>query len=317
MMAETDRIILGCGNFGGIGSAPQFFGQGEGREQASLLMDAAWERGIRHFDTADAYGGGRSETWIGEWMREHGRRPRLTTKVFHSVTGDAADRGLAPERVRRQLAGSLERLGVDAVDLYLTHEPDPDVPLERTLDALRRLQDEGLVRAFGLSNVDAAELERALAVAPVACVQDELSLLARAAEDVAAVCAENGVEFQAFSPLAGGWLTGKYRRDDGVPADSRMALRPGPYAAFRSERVFAGLDRLRSAAAARGIDIATLAFAWLFGDERVTAVVVGPRRPEQLEPACTGVTMPLSPPERDALAALFDEAYEPPVASTT
>src|SRR5687768_9085625 len=108
-------------------------------------MDDAWERGIRHFDTADAYGGGRSETWVGEWMRERGTRPRLTTKVFHSVVGKPGDRGLAPERIRRQIHGSLERLGVDGVELYLTHEPDPDVPIERTLEELQRLRDEGLV----------------------------------------------------------------------------------------------------------------------------------------------------------------------------
>ena len=82
------KLILGCGNFGGIGSAPQFFGQGESEEEAYRLMDAAWERGIRSFDTADAYGGGRSETWIGRWLERTGNEPVLTTKVFHSVEGD-------------------------------------------------------------------------------------------------------------------------------------------------------------------------------------------------------------------------------------
>ena len=300
------RIALGCGNFGGIGSAPELFGQGESRDEAFALMDAAWSLGIRHFDTADAYGGGRSETWIGEWMRERGRRPALTTKVYHSVVGDPTDRGLAPERVRRQLHASLERLGVDAVDLYLTHEPDPDVPVERTLAEFERLHDEGLVRAFGLSNVSAAELTRALAVAPVACVQNELSLLVRAAErHVLPVCAERGVPFQAFSPLAGGWLTGKYTRDDVAPAGSRMAVRPGPYAAFRDERVFAGLDRLRDVAGRRGCDTATVAHAWVLSDPRVAGVVVGPRRAEHLDAASAALDLPLTPDERDELAALF------------
>ena len=101
---SVSRIILGCGNFGGIGSAPQFFGQGESREEAFALMDAAVDDGITVFDTADAYGGGRSERWIGEWLAERGRgEVRVTTKVFHSVEGDAADHGLAPDRIRRQV----------------------------------------------------------------------------------------------------------------------------------------------------------------------------------------------------------------------
>src|SRR5919109_5256552 len=133
---EVTRIALGCGNFGGVGSAPELFGQGESREEAFALMDAAWKLGIRTFDTAASYGGGRSEHWLGEWMAARRRRPVVTTKVFHSVTGDPDDHGLAPARIRRELAGSLERLGLERVDLYLIHEPDPETPLELTLAAL-------------------------------------------------------------------------------------------------------------------------------------------------------------------------------------
>src|SRR5690348_18504646 len=97
---RVSRIILGCGNFGGIGSAPAFFGQGETREQAFELMDAAWEMGLDWFDTADAYGGGRSEAWIGDWIASRGHRPRITTKTFNPMD-EGHDSGLAPERVRR------------------------------------------------------------------------------------------------------------------------------------------------------------------------------------------------------------------------
>src|SRR5947208_10199384 len=108
------RVALGCGNFGGVGSAPAFFGQGMNDDEAFALMDAAWELGITTFDTADAYGGGRSESWIGEWLRETGHRPVLMTKTSNPMeTG--ADQGLAPGRIERQIASSLERLGVDAV----------------------------------------------------------------------------------------------------------------------------------------------------------------------------------------------------------
>src|ERR1700748_1673739 len=112
--ARLPRIALGCGNFGGVGSAPAFFGQGLSHSEALELMDAAWELGIRHFDTADAYGGGRSEEAIGAWIRSRRPRPTLTTKVFNPMTA-GGDHGLSPDRVRRQFAASLERLGVDRV----------------------------------------------------------------------------------------------------------------------------------------------------------------------------------------------------------
>src|SRR5712691_6856556 len=161
---ELSRIVLGCGNFGGIGSAPEFFGGGESRQEAFAIMDAARELGIGVFDTADAYGGGRSERWIGDWLERNGRDGLLlSTKVFHPVEGDPADRGLAGERIRRQLESSLERLRVDRVDMYLTHEPDPDTPLEETLGALDELVRAGKMRAIGASNVDGALLEEALA----------------------------------------------------------------------------------------------------------------------------------------------------------
>src|SRR4029453_10318174 len=124
---EVSRIILGCGNFGGIGSAPAFFGAGESEAEAHALMDAAWEAGVTTFDTADAYGGGRSESFIGSWLRSKGPEVRerivLATKTFNPMA-EGDDSGLSAERIRRQLQGSLERLGVDGVPLYLAHATD-------------------------------------------------------------------------------------------------------------------------------------------------------------------------------------------------
>src|SRR5215469_16369366 len=128
------RVALGCGNFGGIGSAPEFFGQGLSQDQALELMDAAWQAGLTHFDTADAYGGGRSEQAIGRWIASRGVRPRLTTKTFNPMQA-GADYGLQPDRIARQLRSSLDRLGVDQVDLYLAHDYDPAVPLAESLSA--------------------------------------------------------------------------------------------------------------------------------------------------------------------------------------
>jgi aryl-alcohol dehydrogenase-like predicted oxidoreductase len=301
---RVTRLILGCGNFGGVGSAPAFFGRGETREQAFALLDAAWEAGIRAFDTADAYGGGRSETWIGEWLRTKGAAARdelvLSTKTFNPME-EGADRGLAPARVRRQLESSLRRLGVERVDLYLAHDWDPDVPVAETAGVLDELVAAGKVGAYGLSNVDGAQLREALAAGRFGWVQNSYSLLDRTAErEVLPLCADHGLGFTPFSPLAGGWLTGKYRRGEPPPSGSRMTQRPEPYEHLRSDAVFDGLERLAELG-----DPSALAFAWLLAEPRVTAVVVGPRRREHLEPALAALASPLSPGERAELAALF------------
>jgi len=294
-------VILGCGNFGGVGSAPDLFGQGETMEQAFELMDAAWEAGLTWFDTADAYGGGRSETYIGEWIRS--RRPnglRITTKTFNPMD-EGEDHGLAPARVRRQIDSSLRRLGVERVDLYLAHAWDPEVPLGEVIGVFEELVASGKIGAYGLSNVDGGQLRNALAVSDLAVVQNSYSLLDREVErEVLPLCAEMHVSFQAHSPLSGGWLTGKYRRDEAHPEGSRMTMRPGPYEHLRDDRVYDALEELER----RG-DPATLALAWLLGHERVS-VVVGPRRPAQLQPALAALAAPLSPAERDELSALFD-----------
>jgi aryl-alcohol dehydrogenase-like predicted oxidoreductase len=309
----VSRIALGCGNFGGIGSSPAFFGQGESREEAFALLDAARAMGITLLDTADAYGGGRSERWIGDWLRERGRDGAVvSTKVFHSVEGDPADRGLAPERISRQVAGSLARLGLQQIDLYLIHESDPETPLADTLAALDELVRAGTVRAIGASNVGAELLEEALALSAergltrFEWVQNSYSLLERAAQgDVLRLCAEHGLGFTPFSPLAGGWLTGKYRRGQRAEAGSRMATRPEPYGHLLDDAVFDGLEALSAIAGERGTDAATLALAWLLGDERVTSVIVGPRRTEHLEPAARALELKLTAGECGALEALF------------
>src|SRR5436309_2876125 len=278
------RIALGCGNFGGIGSAPDFFGQGLTEDEAFALMDAAFQAGIDWFDTADAYGGGRSERAIGRWMAARGVRPRLTTKTFNPMEA-GADHGLKPDRVARQLRSSLDRLGVGPVELYLAHEYDPDVPLAETLGAFGTAQADGLIGAYGVSNFDAPRLAAALAAGTPRAVQNSYSLLARQDEpDLLPLCAERGVAYLAFGPLAGGWLTGKYRRGAAFPAGSRMTQRPGPYAPFTTDATFDRLERFSLMADDTGRSMAGLALAWLLADDRVSQVVVGPGRPEHLAP---------------------------------
>jgi aryl-alcohol dehydrogenase-like predicted oxidoreductase len=296
------RVALGCGNFGGVGSAPELFGQGLDLEEAFALMDAAWEAGIDHFDTADAYGGGRSELAIGAWMRNRGVRATITTKTFNPMDA-GEDHGLAPDRIARQLRSSLERLGVDSVELYLAHEFDPSVPIAETIGAFEELQADGRIGAYGVSNFDASQLEAALAVGSPQAIQNEHSLLARRDEaDVLPLCERERVAYLAFSPLAGGWLTGKYRRGESFPAGSRMTQRPDPYAPFVNDETFSRLERLSELAAADGRSMSGLALAWLLADERVTQIVVGPGRPEHLAPVFEALERPLSAAQREEIA---------------
>jgi 1-deoxyxylulose-5-phosphate synthase len=308
----VSRIVLGCGNFGGIGSAPELFGQGESREEAFALMDAAWAAGVSIFDTAASYGGGRSETWIGDWRSERGAPVVLSTKVYWSVSGDPSDRGLSAERIRRELDSSLARLRADKVDMYLAHEPDEATPIAETLGAFDEAVRAGKVGAIGASNLDGAGLEEALetsdrlGLARFGWVQHEYSLLRRAAEeDVLPICQREGLGFTPFSALAGGWLTGKYRRGEAYPSGSRMTLRPDPYDDLVNDATFAGLEAFAAEASARGVEPATLAIAWVLGHPQVTAVVVGPRRVEQLESAVAATELGLTPRERADLAELF------------
>lgn len=297
---SVPRIALGCGNFGGIGSAPEFFGQGLTEDQAFELMDAAWEAGITHFDTADAYGGGRSEMAIGRWIRSRGVRPQLTTKTYNPMRA-GADLGLRPERIARQLRTSLERLGVDHVELYLAHEFDPQVPLQESFAAFEQAQTQGVIGVYGVSNFGARQLEAALAAGEPQAIQNSYSLLAREDEHgVLGLCAGQQVAYLAFGPLAGGWLTGKYRPGEPFPAGSRMTQRPEPYQEFVTARTYDALARLQSMAADRGISMAGLALAWLLADERVTQIVIGPGRPEHLAPVGEALRHPLTAQERAA-----------------
>ena len=297
---EVSRIGLGCGNFGGVGSAPAFFGQGIEHDEAFAIMERAWEAGITWFDTGDAYGGGTSERWIGEWIRERGVRPKLTTKVFHSTTGTPGDTGLAPDRIRRQIRASLERLGVDRVDYYLAHEPDSTVALEETIACFESLRDEGLIQAWGLSNYELAEIRH---TSP-SLVQNSFSLLERAdEEDMLPHCKTRGIPYVPFGPLAGGWLTGKYRRGEAFPEGSRMTQRPGPYERFVDDQVFDALEALEDEAASRGVSMAGLAFAWV--THRCDGAVCGPNRATHLDPILEAMDIDLTNEDVERIGGFF------------
>ena len=312
---SVTRIVLGCGNFGGVGSSPAFFGQGIPHEEAPRIMDAAWDLGIRTFDTADAYGGGRSEAWIGEWLAAKGSEVRaaitVETKTFNPMT-EGGDSGLAGHRIRRQVESSLERLGLERLPLYMAHDFDPDTPQEETLATLDELVRAGKIGAVGASNFTAAQLAEAVEVSEregltrYEWVQNSYSLLdCGDGETTFSICIERGLGYEAFGPLAGGWLAGRYRRGAPYPEGSRMTQRPSGYRKYESDAIFDALEAFEAHATARGVSMGGLAIAWLLGAPEVTAVVVGPTRAEHLEPVREALTLNLSPDEHTDLRGLF------------
>jgi aryl-alcohol dehydrogenase-like predicted oxidoreductase len=313
---RISRLGLGCGNFGGIGSAPAFFGMGENEAQAFELMDRAFDHGINFFDTANAYGGGRSETYIGRWLKAKGPAVRqqllLSSKVFNPVGPGPNDRGLSRRHILQQVDESLTRLQTDRLDMYLIHEPDPETPLEETLQALDDVVRAGKVIYVGASNIEAWRLARGLWISDKGgmCrfdwVQNSFSLLDRAAErEMFPLCADQRVGFTAFSPLAGGWLTGKYRAAGVYPDASRMTLRPEPYRHLEQDHVYRGLAALADEARGRGVDTSALAIAWVLHQPRVDAAIIGPRNAAHFDAALASTTIDLSHEEALRLAGLF------------
>ena len=309
---------LGCGNFGGIGSAPAFFGQGESPAEAHALMDEAVDLGVNFFDTADAYGGGRSEETIGGWLASRGSAVRdqvlISSKVFNPVGEGPNDRGLSRRHIMRQIDASLTRLGIDHLDMYLMHEPDPTTPIDETVQAMHDLVTQGKVRYIGASNMPAWLLMKALGISErrglqrFEWVQNSYSLLDLGDDrEVLPACRDQGLGYTPFSPLAGGFLTGKYQLSDDYPEGSRMTLRPEPYLAWWNEATFARLDQFRSMAADLDVSMAGLAFAWLRAHPDVTAPIVGPRRPAHFEPIREALALDLDTETFDALTAIFDE----------
>ena len=303
---------LGCGGFGGVGSAPELFGKGEDRQTAFALMNHAWEAGINYFDTADSYGGGVSETVIGAWLKERKVRDQLilSTKVGYGLAAGPNDQGLSRRHLIEAVDGSLRRLQTDHIDLYVTMEPDAKTPVEETLQTMNDLMHAGKVRHIGASNITAPQLRESLAASDrlgvhrYQSVQNGYSLLDRAIEsDVLPLAAEERLAVTPFGPTSGGLLTGKYRFGEAPASDSRMALRPQPYQHLLTERTFRSIDALREAASERGVGMGTLAVAWVLSHPAVTSALIGPRRVEHFEPWLAAVAIHLSAAERDAVTS--------------
>jgi aryl-alcohol dehydrogenase-like predicted oxidoreductase len=308
---RVSSLGLGCAGFGGIGSEASLFGAGEDEKTAFSLMDHAFELGINLFDTANSYGGGRSEEMVGRWLTSRRKRNDvvLATKVATRLGTGVNDGGLSRRHILQQVEKSLRRLGTDWLDLYVTHQIDPDTALEETLRALDDLVRSGKVRYVGASNIEGWRLVKGLwtsdrlGLARFELVQNEYNLLQRTAEaQVLPVTADQDLAFVAYSPLAGGWLTGKYRSGESHPANSRMTLRPGPYSHLGGEQTFAAVEALAAEAAELAVSTAALALAWVTSHPRLTSALVGPRTLDQFSVAAESLQLTLSAGERDAVA---------------
>jgi aryl-alcohol dehydrogenase-like predicted oxidoreductase len=308
---------LGCGGFGGVGSAPELFGKGEDKQTAFALMNRAWDEGINYFDTADSYGGGVSETIIGAWLKERKLRDQLilSTKVGYAIAAGPNDQGLSRRHIMQAVDGSLRRLQTDFIDLYVTMEPDPQTPVGETLQTMNDLMHAGKVRHIGASNVTAQQLRDSLGesdrlgIHRYQSVQNGYSLLERAIEDdVLPLAAKERMAVTPFSPTSGGLLTGKYRYGERPPPGSRVGLRPQPYQHLVNARTFQAIDALCAAAAERGVDTGALALAWVIRHPAVTSALIGPRRVEHFRPWLEAVDIHLTDAERQAVSSRMEAA---------
>ena len=289
--SDVDRIWFGCGNFGGIGSSPSLRSAGDREEQALQLLDHARRVGLRRFDTANTYGGGSSETILGKWLRSQDagfvRNAQIATKVGNPHGCSSGETPLSSPQIALHLDQSLRRLGVDRIDLYYIHEFDRVTPLEEAFGAMTRAVEAGKIDRFGISNASLADVKavRDLAGSSLAArfeyVQNEYNLLVPAdAEGLIPYCAEYGLCYIAFSPLAGGFLTGKYRFGEEPPSGSRFAHAPEVCAGYSSERSFAVIERLRQAARERQQTMAESGLRFVLETPGVEGLIVAPRRIE-------------------------------------
>jgi len=275
------------------------------------IVNAAIDAGINLVDTADVYGFGENEEIVGRAIK--GRRDDivLATK-FHNPLGDEGGfggnrRGNSRRWIRQAVAGSLRRLGVDHIDLYQVHRPDPDTPIDETVAALDDLVREGTIGYWGTSTFPAEEIvgacwaaERRGAVGPHT-EQPPYSIFCRHIESsVLPVCRRHGIGVVAWSPLSGGWLTGKYRADAAPPPDSRAATNPDHFDGANATKA-AAVERLRGVADAAGLPLAHLALAWAAEHPAVSSVLIGPRTEEQLADLLAAADVDLDADTLDAI----------------
>jgi aryl-alcohol dehydrogenase-like predicted oxidoreductase len=283
------------------------------RDEAQRMLDRYREAGGNFLDTADVYGDGESERTLAPWLARHRDEVVVATKVRMKVS-DPPGEGLAPDRIRAACDASLRRMGIDVIDLYQVHAPDPSVPLAETLEALDGLVRAGKARALGASNFPAWLLAWAVALqdregwSPFVSLQPQYSLVERSVEvELLPFCRATGLGVLPWGPLGAGFLTGKYSRDAEPPAGSRMADAGDDLEEARHrravERNFQVVDAAEAIARETGATISQVALAWLLGVEGVVAPIIGPRTLEQLEDLLGALDVRLTEDQRARLEA--------------
>ncbi|MBI4220883.1 MAG: aldo/keto reductase [Chloroflexi bacterium] len=277
---EVSEIGLGTNNFGGRMDAAQ----------AALVIDRAIDLGINMIDTANIYSHGLSEQYIGRAIKGKREKVLLATKFGMKWADGPHGMGGSRQHMTDQVHGSLERLGTDYIDVYQIHQPDPNTPLEETLRALEDLIREGKVRYIGCSNfagwqiADAAWTSDRHGVAKFVSAQPEYSMLERAVEkEVLPACRRFGLGILPYYPLAGGFLTGKYRRGMPPPQGTRLALLESARQRRLTDVNFDVLERLEGWLKPRGHGMVDLAFAWLLAHPEVSSVIAGASTPAQVD----------------------------------
>jgi aryl-alcohol dehydrogenase-like predicted oxidoreductase len=292
------------------------FGAETGERDAHAILDAYVDGGGNFIDTADVYTAGASEEIVGRWLARSGGRDELVlaTKAFFPLE-EGSTGGLARPYLQRAVDASLRRLGVDAIDLHQAHCWDPATPIEETLDAYDDLVRAGKLRYVGVSNFSGWQLQRAILVArqrrcaePVT-LQPQYNLLAREIEwELVPLCLDEGIGILPWSPLGGGWLTGKYARDRAPAGATRLGEDPGrgleAWERRDTERTWAIVDAMRELASARGVSMSQLALNWVNGRPGVTSTILGVRTLEQLRDNLGGSGWRLSEDERGRLDEL-------------
>jgi aryl-alcohol dehydrogenase-like predicted oxidoreductase len=292
---EVSLVGLGTNNFGGR----------VGPDASRLVLDRALDLGITLIDTADVYGNkGGAEEILGRFLGARRKGVVLATKFGLPMDGAGARGGASRRYIVRAVEASLRRLNTDWIDLYQLHRSDPKTPIEETLRALDDLVQSGKVRFIGCSNLTAAQLEDAQAVASrhrlssfITC-QDEYNLLDRALEkDRIAVMRRHGLGLLPYFPLASGLLTGKYRSGAPLPAGSRLAKSAHHAEGLLNARNWGIVEDLGAFAARRGHSLLELAMSWLASRPFVSSIIAGATKPEQVEQNVAAVAWTLSPAE--------------------
>ncbi len=285
------------------------YGAGVEAERATACVRRAFEVGINFFDTANVYGRGAAESFLGEVLSGADRSSYvLATKAYFPMSD--ADRGLSAGQIRKQSEASLRRLRTDYVDLYQCHRYDTNTPLEETMEALSELVRSGKARHIGFSEWTAEQISAALSVPGVerfVSSQPEYSMLWRKPEsEVIPLCAREGISQVVWSPLAQGALTGKYKPGSPPPADSRAASKSmgSMMGRFREDSLLEAVQRLRPIADDLGLTMAQLALAWVLQEDNVASAITGASRPDQIDDnvAASGVALD------DGVLAMIDDA---------